>query len=309
MLNHSFEHMNDPLLNIELEGTLMMFEKQKNKISNVNKYAPVSEKGQRMVPEYAQLSQFWEHIYRYKFASRFVIGKRVLDIACGEGYGSFLLLKAGASDVIGIDISELACTHAKKKYGIDARLGSVHSIPLDDNSIDIVVSFETLEHVSDLHQKLFLKECVRILKRNGILIVSTPNKAVWDEIGGEHPDHISELYESELESLISKHLFIHNRFTQATWAAPPFSLRSLSAINSFWLNIKGMYRLKTLLKKLFCPHLSEKMTENYRLCPEKTLQIHDNIFASKIFNPYIVKRKSKFKSIREKYFIVEAYLK
>src|ERR1700722_8417852 len=105
--------------------------------------------GERMVPESADTLTFWEHIYRYGFALHYVPGKRVLDIACGEGYGAASLQKAGAAQVIGVDVSESACSHARGKYGIDARVGSAEKIPLPDKSVDVVVSFETIEHVRD----------------------------------------------------------------------------------------------------------------------------------------------------------------
>ena len=95
--------------------------------------------GERMVPEVADQSTFWEHVYRYAFASRFVAGKRVLDIACGEGYGAAALQKAGAASVVGVDASDLACSHARSKYGLDARAGSAEQIPLPDNSVDVVI--------------------------------------------------------------------------------------------------------------------------------------------------------------------------
>ena len=51
--------------------------------------------GERMVPEASESNTYWEHIYRYRFATRFAKNKRVLDVACGEGYGSAALLKPG----------------------------------------------------------------------------------------------------------------------------------------------------------------------------------------------------------------------
>src|SRR5437879_3140866 len=110
-----------------------------------------------MVPESAGTPTFWEHIYRYAFASRFVKGKRVLDIACGEGYGAAALQKAGAAHVIGVDISESVCLHARTKYGLDARPGTAEQIPVADESVDVIVSFETIEHVPDTAH--FLDEC------------------------------------------------------------------------------------------------------------------------------------------------------
>src|SRR5690242_18456144 len=103
--------------------------------------------GERMVPEVADQSTFWEHVYRYAFACHFVAGKRVLDVACGEGYGAAALQRVGAASVVGVDVSELACSHVRSKYGLDARAGGAEQIPLADNSVDVVVSFETIEHV------------------------------------------------------------------------------------------------------------------------------------------------------------------
>ena len=72
---------------------------------------------------------FWEHIERYRFAKGFVSGRRVLDIACGEGYGAGALVKAGAASLTAVDISNEACKHARGKYGVDARLGDAQAIP------------------------------------------------------------------------------------------------------------------------------------------------------------------------------------
>src|SRR5687767_6601798 len=96
----------------------------------------MEDTGERMLPETTSAVTFWEHIYRYRFAARFVRGRRVLDIACGEGYGAAALLRAGAASVIGVDISEEACEHARQKYGIDARPGSAEQIPLPSQAVD-----------------------------------------------------------------------------------------------------------------------------------------------------------------------------
>src|ERR1017187_3861818 len=92
---------------------------------------PMEYTDERMIPEYSDTQTFWDHIHRYRFASKWVKGKRVLDIASGEGYGTFGLLSAGAKSVIGVDIDEEACAHAARKYGIDARVGSAEDIPLE----------------------------------------------------------------------------------------------------------------------------------------------------------------------------------
>ena len=111
---------------------------------------------------------------RYRFAKDFVRGKRVLDIACGEGYGAAALAKAGASSVVGVDVSADVCDHALRKYGLDARPGDAQAIPLPDRSIDLVVSFETIEHVDD--PNVFVRECARVLvnRRNAHCLDSEP---------------------------------------------------------------------------------------------------------------------------------------
>src|SRR3546814_2694630 len=76
---------------------------------------------------------------------------RVLDAACGEGFGSALLARAGAHSVLGVDIADSAITHARSRYGAQPVLSFARAdvCALDafpDNSFDLIVSFETLEH-------------------------------------------------------------------------------------------------------------------------------------------------------------------
>ena len=104
--------------------------------------------GERMVPESSAVHTFWAHIYRYRLALAFVKNKRVLDIACGEGYGTSSLRLAGAKKTIGIDISFAACKFAYQKYGETIIVGSGEEIPLSDNSVDLLISFETIEHLN-----------------------------------------------------------------------------------------------------------------------------------------------------------------
>ena len=109
-----------------------------------------------------------EHLHRYAFASEFVRGKQVLDIACGEGYGSEMLARAAAR-VIGVDISPEAIDHATRSYGSRNGLqflqGSAAALPLDDASIDVIVSFETIEHHAQ-HEEM-MAEFSRVLRPTG----------------------------------------------------------------------------------------------------------------------------------------------
>jgi len=147
-----------------------------------------------------------EHLHRYAIAETYTKNKIVLDIACGEGYGSMLLSKK-AKSVIGVDISVEAISHSQNKYkapNLTFKVGSASNIPLPDKSIDVIVSFETIEH-HDQHEKM-LDEIKRILKDNGVLIISSPDKLYYSDIPKyNNPFHIKELYEKEFRELINKH--------------------------------------------------------------------------------------------------------
>ena len=107
--------------------------------------------GERFVPECT--GEIWlEHWHRYLFTAQFVSERRVLDIACGEGYGSNVLAKS-ASEVVGLDISEEVISHAKGRYSerrnLQFAVASCSLLPFNDASFDIVVSFETIEHIKE----------------------------------------------------------------------------------------------------------------------------------------------------------------
>ena len=117
-----------------------------------------------------------EHIARYAYACRFTKEKSVIDAACGTGYGSLMLARNGAREVIGVDISELAIAKAQDKYhhpNVRFLTLNVEELSkLGDQIADVVVSFETIEHVND--DQIFLGEVHRVLKTGGVFIVSTP---------------------------------------------------------------------------------------------------------------------------------------
>ncbi|GLK94471.1 class I SAM-dependent methyltransferase [Achromobacter insolitus] len=118
------------------------------------------------------------HIARYSFAKHCCAGKRVLDIACGEGYGSRLLANWGASAVVGVDVSQEAIVNAERYFAnekVSFLLGTAESITeqFEPQSFDMIVSFETIEHVQD--PLLFLRNMRALLKPGGIIAISCPN--------------------------------------------------------------------------------------------------------------------------------------
>lgn len=168
--------------------------------------------GERFVPGVD--GEIWiEHWHRYHFARPLVAGCTVLDVACGEGYGSALLAHV-ATQVIGIDIAEAAVAHARCTYRAHTNLrfevGSCTALPLSDASVDRVVSFETLEHIAE--QPAFLREVARVLRPDGLFILSSPNKAEYsDRLNYDNTFHVRELYRAELEALIAP-VFAHLRW-------------------------------------------------------------------------------------------------
>ena len=146
-----------------------------------------------------------EHLHRYAWCLPWVAGRTVLDIACGEGYGSAMLAGA-AAEVVGVDISAEAVAHATAAYASLGNLrflaGSAAQIPLADASVDVVVSFETIEHL--LEQAQMLDEIRRVLRPDGCLFLSSPDKLNYsDNTGHRNAFHVKELYFDELHALLS----------------------------------------------------------------------------------------------------------
>jgi ubiquinone/menaquinone biosynthesis C-methylase UbiE len=152
-----------------------------------------------------------EHLHRYALAIELATGKNVLDIACGEGYGTNLLASK-ATHVSGMDIDKATIEKAKAKYdkkNISFTESRVEKISANDNEFDLVASFETLEHLSD--QASMLKEIKRVMKQGGLLIISTPDKKTYaDQRGYKNPFHAKELYYDEFVALV-KSVFNHVR--------------------------------------------------------------------------------------------------
>jgi SAM-dependent methyltransferase len=149
----------------------------------------------------------YEHWHRYAFARRFVTAKRVLDAACGEGYGS-AMLAATAASVLGVDIAHAAVAHARQRYAQHANLrfeqGDCTALTCADAQFDLIVSFETLEHVAA--QEALIAGFARTLAPDGLLIVSSPDKRTYSEKSGFRNEfHVRELYREELLALLRPH--------------------------------------------------------------------------------------------------------
>lgn len=144
-----------------------------------------------------------EHYHRYATVLDLVKGRVALDVVCGEGYGSGFIADV-AHTVVGIDVSEEAIRHASSHYAkpnLNYFLGRATSLTFPDNSFDVVVSFETIEHLAE--QEQMLAEIRRVLRPNGILVISSPNSPIYSEESGEHNEfHVKELDFREIDKLL-----------------------------------------------------------------------------------------------------------
>lgn len=161
--------------------------------------------GERLVTDETLGKGVIEHLHRYAITLPFIRNKKILDIACGEGYGTNLMAEYARS-AIGVDISRETIEHAATKYlksNLSYFEGSAIDIPLKNSSIDVVVSFETLEHHP--HHEEMMLEVKRILTPGGVLIISTPERDNYKKIDKDNPFHVKELNFGEFKSLIKKH--------------------------------------------------------------------------------------------------------
>ncbi len=172
--------------------------------------------GERYTPE-RDREIAYEHWHRYAFARALAPGRRVLDAACGEGYGSALLARAGGQ-VLGVDIGIEAVMHARARYGdvpgLRFEQGDATALDaLPDAGFDLIVSFETLEHVQA--QERMLDGFARLLAPGGLLLVSTPDKRTYTDLTGEqNPHHVRELYRDEFEAMLAARFPTRRLFAQ-----------------------------------------------------------------------------------------------
>ncbi len=180
--------------------------------------------GERFTPECVR--EIWyEHWHRYLFAWRIAQGRRVLDAACGEGYGSALLART-AQSVLGLDIDATSIAHARERYtreNLSYDVGDATQLDVTPASFDLVVSFETLEHVEA--QERMIDSFARALTDDGVLVVSSPDKHTYSEVAEFRNEfHTRELYREELLAMLKPH-FPHVRlygqkllFQSAIWS-------------------------------------------------------------------------------------------
>lgn len=179
--------------------------------------------GERVVPGKTEPDLLNEHVARYRFAEGLVGGRRVVDAGCGAGYGSAILAKHAAS-VVGLDNSREAIEEARRAApAADFLQGDCASVGLRDDSADVVVAFEVIEHLENWQG--MLEEARRILRPDGQLIVSTPNRPEYAKTRDEpNPFHVHEFdyneYRQALEAVFPHVTIFLENHTQAIAFTP-----------------------------------------------------------------------------------------
>ena len=155
---------------------------------------------------------WYEHWHRYHWMCQFIKGQRVADLACGEGYGSALMATV-AKQVTAMDLDEQVVARAQQKYNqldnLHYQAGNILNSGLPEAAFDLLVSFETLEHLAE-HDQL-IREFRRLLRPGGVLVISTPDKRVYSANGEHNEHHVRELEADEFKDLMAAH-FEHSVF-------------------------------------------------------------------------------------------------
>lgn len=182
-----------------------------------------------------------EHRCRYWWAARAAAGREVLDAGCGTGYGTVILAEAGASKVTGIDLAADAVSTASDRLGDLGAVvqGDLRELPFEDDSFDLIVCFEAIEHIAD--GPAVIAEFRRVLRPDGLLLISSPNPGVYPD-GNEH--HVHEYSPSELVDLVGSDFPNTVEHTQHPWIAsairPADASRSIHEVDP---DVRGINEL------------------------------------------------------------------
>jgi SAM-dependent methyltransferase len=165
------------------------------------------ERAEPGTPQWAELAA--PHLTRYLFAAERSVGRRVLDLGSGAGYGAAMLGAGGATAVLGVDADAASVARAQARYGgagVSFSVGDCHDLAGVAGDWDVITCFEAIEHVSRPDALLAAAGCR--LAADGMVLVSTPERAATPPFVGSRPRnpfHEHEWYRDEFAALLRRH--------------------------------------------------------------------------------------------------------
>lgn len=198
-----------------------------------------------------------DHWDRYEFCRKNIKGNSILDVACGCGYGTAMLAKNQNLQVKGLDIDSSAIDWANRYYSENARFIKLDKKKWDINkdTIDTVISLETIEHISPKDMKYFFDNLFSILKPQGRLILSTPLNENESRLNPENPFHIREYSRDELSEIIEDQFLIVSRWTQISNFSKYY--KKISGIKNKSLKYRTIQSIPPKIRKLIRDFLIE----------------------------------------------------
>lgn len=258
--------------------------------------------GERLIPIEVGDVQFAYHITRYAFLKEKYDNKKILDAACGAGYGSYFMSTCGANDVTGVDISKDAVSFAKQYYepktdNLSFLERDITDLGFEDGTFDMVVSLETLEHVPDLDA--YIGELKRVLKKGGTFFASVPDKKTNLDSGVENPFHMNELYLDDFKNFMLSNFNEVNFFIQyiddvSIEAPQPSRIKSVlkkiapEKIIDIYRNLKGTNSKNVFNGTNFDEFYETKpeLINNYKVGPLDSYKYPSSVKTRKIYLAY-----------------------
>lgn len=202
---------------------------------------------ERLVPDYINLDDntgsttFQLHLERYRFATHYAQSGRLLDIACGVGYGSRLIAETcpRVTEVVGVDISAEAIAYAQARYG-SPRITFLNQDAMQFQApepFDTIVSLETIEHLPD--PEAFVKQVLKSLKASGLLIASVPVTPSVDV----NPHHLHDFTQTSFEQMLSRNNLVKKDHFEQIHAFNPLAIlqRKEERLSDLRQNLFGYY--------------------------------------------------------------------
>jgi SAM-dependent methyltransferase len=232
---------------------------------------PLEMTGERTLPDVPQENYWYQrHLVVYEWLASIVAGQRVIDMACGEGYGADLLAQTAVS-VVGVDANPEAYEHARGKY-VRPNLSFERELIEEYRAeADIVVFLQTLEHVQDPDR--ILRHFIEILEGSaGKLVVSTPNVLTLAPQGqrkSENPWHVKEYTPAEFAVVLDK-------FSNDVKLYGLFSVGRLATYDRFVRRLGAdrdmLHRRSGWAKLAFAPLIARLTTADFDLRPVRDVE-------------------------------------